>query len=81
MSTNEQMVVYMTDCTLATVDKLAMLKSRPKGEYQRQKNIAQKGVDWIKNNNINAEGSRPLEVIEKFNGNVEEYSQHIEGSL
>ncbi len=41
-------LVYMTECTLATVGHMAMLKSRKKSEFDRQIGIAQKGIDWIK---------------------------------
>lgn len=40
--TPEMALAYITDCTLATVASMAMLKSRKKGEFERQINIAQK---------------------------------------
>ena len=40
-------LAYLTDCTLATVCRMAMLKSRAKGEYQRQISIAESGVQWM----------------------------------
>lgn len=40
-------LAYMTDCTLATVCRMAMRKSRPKGEYERQIAIAEAGVRWM----------------------------------
>lgn len=46
--TSEEALVYITDCTLATVSGMAMTKSRKKGEYQRQIAIAQTAIDWIK---------------------------------
>lgn len=52
------MVRYLTDCTMATVVDMAMKKTRPKGEYERQKLIAQKGVDFMRDNHIPADGSR-----------------------
>jgi len=35
---------YALDCNLATVAHMAMLKSRKKGEYERQINIAQQYI-------------------------------------
>lgn len=39
-------LAYITDCQLATVSSMAMKKSRPKNEYQRQISIATKCVEW-----------------------------------
>lgn len=41
-------LAYMTECTLATVERLGMIRSRKKSEFERQIGIAQKGIDWIK---------------------------------
>ena len=40
-------LAYLTDCTLATVCRMAMRKSRATGEYQRQIAIAEAGVRWM----------------------------------
>lgn len=61
--TAEQALVYMTDCTLATVADMAMRKRRAKGEYRRQTSIAQKGVDWIRDLHINPNGTRVVDVM------------------
>jgi hypothetical protein len=46
--TCEEMIDILVDCTLATVEKMAMKKSCPKGgEFKRQCNIAQKGIDFL----------------------------------
>lgn len=52
ISSPEQGLEYIVSCTLATVESLALKKSRPKGEYQRQIGIAQKGVDLLKKFNV-----------------------------
>lgn len=44
----EGALLYFADCQLATVDELAMKKSRGKGDYDRQKRIAQKMCDKIR---------------------------------
>lgn len=48
IKTSKEMVDYMIDCTLATVEEMLYLKSCPKeGEFRRQCDIAQKGIDWL----------------------------------
>lgn len=62
--TPEQALLYLADCTLATVSSMAMKKSRSKSEFERQINIAQSAVDWIRDFNIEIEiGSRAHEII------------------
>jgi len=77
LSNAVDMVKYLTDCTLATVDSMAMKKSSPKLEYQRQRDIAQTGVDFIKNNNIDPSGTRVAEII-RDNITVNEYAKRLE---
>jgi len=60
VTTPEHALLYLTHCTLATVSNMAMLKSRKKGEYERQIGIAQEGVDWIKGFNISI---NPIERV------------------
>lgn len=67
--TPEQALVYLLDCTLATVEHMASLKSRNKTEFKRQIGIAQKGVDWIIAMKIDSSTSRASDVIEA-GGNV-----------
>lgn len=74
----EDALVYLTDCTLATVDDLAMRKRPPVREYRRQKNIAQFGIDWIQTMPEIPRASRVKDVIDEFAGNVEAYAQSIE---
>lgn len=40
-------VAYMTDCTLATVERMSHSKRRPKREWQRQIDLAQHGILWM----------------------------------
>jgi hypothetical protein len=47
----KDMIEYLIDCTLATVEDMTWLKSCPKkGEFERQCNIAQKGIDFLGRN-------------------------------
>lgn len=73
VNTPEHALVYLVDCTLATVCAMAMKKSRPVGEYSRQKMIAQHGIDWIKEMGIEAD-SRPKDVIDHCDGFVHKWS-------
>lgn len=48
IKTTEQMVEYLVDCTLATVECMPSRKSCPKhGEFERQCSIAQIGIDFL----------------------------------
>lgn len=58
-------MLYVTDCCLATVCHMAMLKSRGKHDFQRQIGIAQKACDWIDKFGINPKGSRAEDIIGK----------------
>lgn len=63
--TPEQALVYITDCNLATVSHMAMLKSRKKGEFERQINIAQIACDWMRDMRIDPTGTRAEDIIGK----------------
>lgn len=44
----EDMIEYMIGCALSTVESMVWKKSTPKrGEFERQCNIAQKGIDFL----------------------------------
>lgn len=60
--TPEQALAYLVDCTLATISDLASKKSRPKGEFERQIRIAQQGIDWMKEMNIDPSTTRAEEI-------------------
>jgi hypothetical protein len=55
-------LAYITDCTLATVADMAILKSRKKYEFNRQIMIAQTAIDWMKEMSISYESTRAIEV-------------------
>lgn len=71
LKTTEEALVYITDCTLATVESLAMKKSRGKWEYERQIKIAQISIDHMLRNRIHHYGTRARVVIESYNGSVQ----------
>lgn len=47
ITNSEDAMFYLLECTLATVAHMAQTKSRPTGEFRRQKNIAQEVVTAI----------------------------------
>jgi hypothetical protein len=75
ISTAEQALAYITDCTLATVCDMAMKKSPPKGEFSRQISIAQTAVDAMKNCKVDFSGTRAEKVCGEFNGSVAAWAE------
>lgn len=61
----DDVVAYLVDCTLATVESMAMIKTRKKGEFERQIGIAQKGCDWMEDLGISPQGTRAEDIIGK----------------
>lgn len=81
VNTPEQAVLYLTDCTLATVSMMASKKSRGKCEYQRQISIAQTGFDWLLSYPgiiDSSQGSRVLEIRDNYSGSVAEWAKEYE---
>jgi hypothetical protein len=70
-------LVYILDCTLATVEGMALKKSRPPNEYKRQISIAQKALDWCVTYRIPVTGTRGDEIV-KANQTVEQWAKEIE---
>jgi hypothetical protein len=48
LATAEDGLIYLTECTLATVEILADMQPSPPGELNRQCAIAQRGLDLIR---------------------------------
>ena len=71
--TPEQALAYITDCCLATVSHMAMLKSRKKGEFERQISIAQTACDWMRDFGIDPTGTRAEYIINTCS--VKEWSE------
>jgi hypothetical protein len=68
-------LAYIVDCTLATVETLAMKKSRSKAEFERQVAMGQSGVDWMRSMKVDFSTTRAKEVVESFNGNVMKWAE------
>lgn len=74
--TPEQALLYLADCTLATVADMAIKKSKSKQEFQRQIAIAQSAVDWIKDFNVEVKVySRVHDVLALPDQKVETWSK------
>lgn len=78
VTTPEDIACYMLDCTLATVVHLAMIKSKSKNEFKRQKKIAQECLDWLLTLDIYPSNTRGEDVIKDHDGSVESYAKAIE---
>lgn len=71
-----QALAYITDCTLATVSKMALLKSKNKAEYNRQIGIAQTSIEWMVKFGVSMAGTRAIDVLKA--GSVEKWaSQYL----
>lgn len=71
-------LAYITDCNLATVSSMAMTKSRRKGEYLRQQQIAQIAIDWMKEMGISMKGTRAQDIVDGCGGRVDAWVKHYE---
>jgi hypothetical protein len=70
----KEALAYLLDCTLATVETLAMKKSRPKGEFDRQKEIAQRVLDWCEQFEIDISATRGEDVRFMCGGDVDKWA-------
>lgn len=78
VSTPGEALAYITDCKLATVCHMAMLKSRSKYEYARQISIAQKAIDWLRQFDIDGSTTRAAGIIKHYDGSVEAWAKTFE---
>jgi hypothetical protein len=74
VKTTDEALAYMLDCTLATVETLAMKKSRTKSEFARQIAIAQQCLEWAHDMGVDYSHTRGSEV-DKFNRSVADWVQ------
>lgn len=73
--TSNDALIYLTDCTLATVEGMAIKKSRLKSEFIRQISITQVGMDYIIYTKIIFPNeSRIREIIFMHNGSVAKWA-------
>lgn len=69
-------LVYLTDCTLATVETLAMRKTPPKAELSRQMSMAEHAISWIYSCGLNYKGSRIEDV--KAAGGINKWVEQMQ---
>lgn len=75
VKTPEDALVYITDCTLATVSNMAYKTRRQKHEFERQMSIAQTAVNWVVEMGIDVSKSRVAEVVAA--GSVNEWARRF----
>jgi hypothetical protein len=69
-------LLYMTECTLATVEHMACLSRPSKGEYNRQIAIAQNGMNFIREFKVTPSG-RVAKVAEAHGWDVQNWADKI----
>ena len=75
----EDALAYFADCQLATVSSMAEKKSRPKYEYERQIDIAQKMCDRLKEFNVKIHtSSRVFDVMSREDQSVAGWAKEHE---
>jgi hypothetical protein len=71
--------LYITDCLLATVSRLATLKTRKRNDYDRHVTIAQHAINWIMEfKMVVPPGERAYEVINECGGFVNRWATNFE---
>jgi len=68
---------YLTDCMLATVDGLALKKSRSQGDFVRHIAIAQAAVEFADRFKVPLSG-RGQEVMEVYGRSVNAYADSMD---
>lgn len=72
-------LLYMANCQLATVAEMALKKTRAKHEYGRQTDIAQLLVNWIQEFHIEVDsGNRVADVLALPSKSVKEWASKYE---
>ena len=74
-------LAYMTECTLATVDRLIMAKNPPIGELLRQISIAQVGINLLFDFDIEIPKNGRLFSIASTSRDVVDYADRLRAEL
>lgn len=72
----EDGLLYLVDCTLATVEGMAMKKKPPAGELTRQIEIAQRGLDCLIVAKVDVSSIRAGEIVQSFNRSVKAWADN-----
>lgn len=80
--TPEHALLYLTDCLLATVQDMAMKKSKGKWEFERHVAIAQTAIDWLKDFKLDIEiDSRMYQVLSLPDQSVKTWSKSYDKTI
>lgn len=78
VKTPQQAVAFLTDAALATVESMARKGSTSlAGEFRRQVEIAQQGVNWMRSMNIDP-GSTRVAQLERHGWSVASWATQTE---
>jgi hypothetical protein len=84
IKTESDAIIYLTECTLATVESIAMRKNYPVGERKSHISLAQKAINIVKWFGIISSPTispRIEEVIVKYDLNVELWYNYLKNDL
>lgn len=71
-------LLWLADCTLATVAKMQMKRNPTKYELSRQISMAQTAIKWIRAENLEIpEFTRVRDVIDDYGGIVQDWADAV----
>lgn len=74
----EEALAYITDCNLATVSHMALLKSKSKSEFRRQIEIAQKAIWWMQVMKVDFSHTRAQAISDNYpNASVQDWVKDL----
>lgn len=73
----KEALAFLLDCTLATVETMAMKKSRLKGEFDRQKGIAEKAMGWCVQFNVDISTTRAHDICVRYKGDIDRWAERL----
>ncbi len=62
-NTPGEALAYVTDCNLATIERMASRRSRSERELKRQISIAQQAIDWMIAFDVDFSATRAVEAV------------------
>lgn len=74
----EDTLLYLTDCTLGTIEGMAAMKSRKKTAFNHQIALGQRGVNTCKNADMDLTGTRVTEIIDKYKSDVRAWASRYD---
>lgn len=77
LQNTDECLLWLLDCTLATVEDLAMKKSAPKHEYSRQIGMAQTALNLLLREGKDVSMIRADQICKNFNRSVKDWAADI----